>query len=101
MSKNHAFDGLVFVYHLQLRLAVVESIGYCVHLLAADSLNEQLPKLVSGVVQLYRKHSEHYYITQVLLYVIPMRLCYIHVHVCLYHLVPLYDYGCSWEEGMH
>ena len=35
------------------------------HLLAADSLNEQLPKLVPGVIQLYRKQTEHYYITQV------------------------------------
>lgn len=50
---------------LQLRLAVVEAIGYAVHLLSPESLNEQLPRLIPGVTQLYRKHAEHYYITQV------------------------------------
>ena len=50
---------------LQLRVAVVEALGYCVHLLSANALNEQLPRLVPGVVQLYKKQSEHYYITQV------------------------------------
>jgi hypothetical protein len=45
---------------------VVEALGYCVHLLAADALNDQLPRLVPGVVQLYKKQSEHYFITQCL-----------------------------------
>ena len=44
---------------------MVEALGYAVHLLSADALNEQMPRLTQGVIALYRKHSEHYYITQV------------------------------------
>ncbi|XP_011410499.2 PREDICTED: maestro heat-like repeat-containing protein family member 1 [Amphimedon queenslandica] len=50
----------------RLRLAVVEALGYAVHIISAEALNDQLPKLVPGVVQLYKKQSEHYYITQCL-----------------------------------
>ena len=56
---------LFLLFVLQLRLAVVEAIGYAVNLLSPESLNEQLPRLIPGVTQLYRKHAEHYYITQV------------------------------------
>ena len=56
---------LSLLFLLQLRLAVVEAIGYAVNLLSPESLNEQLPRLIPGVTQLYRKHAEHYYITQV------------------------------------
>ena len=44
---------------------MVEALGYAVHLLSADALNEQMPRLTQGVIALYKKHSEHYYITQV------------------------------------
>ena len=49
----------------KLRLAVAEAIGFSVHLCAADALDQQLPKLISGVVQLYKKHPDHYYVSQV------------------------------------
>ena len=45
---------------------MVEALGYSVHIISAEALNEQLPRLVPGVVQLYKKQSEHYYITQVM-----------------------------------
>lgn len=65
-----AYDTLFNVWMLskdaRLRLAVVEALGYCVHLLSAEALNEQLPKLVPGVIQLYKKQTEHYFITQCL-----------------------------------
>lgn len=48
----------------KLRLAVVEAIGYVVHLLSTSQLDGQLPRLIPGVTQLYRKHHEHYYISQ-------------------------------------
>lgn len=50
---------------LQLRMAVAEALGFMVHLLSPAALNDQLPKLLPGIMQLYKKHSEHYYITQV------------------------------------
>ena len=49
----------------QLRMAVAEALGFMVHLLSPTALNDQLPKLLPGIMQLYRKHSEHYYISQV------------------------------------
>ncbi|CAI8027044.1 Maestro heat-like repeat-containing protein family member 1 [Geodia barretti] len=41
-----------------------------VHLLSATALNDQLPKLLPGIMQLYKKHSEHYYISQCLCMVV-------------------------------
>lgn len=55
----------VFVPSNQVRIAVVDAIGFAVHLCAADALNEQLPKLIPGVVQLFKKHTEQYHISQV------------------------------------
>lgn len=46
-------------------MAVAEALGFMVHLLSATALNDQLPKLLPGIMQLYKKHSEHYYISQV------------------------------------
>ncbi len=50
---------------LQLRMAVVEAIGYIVHLVSPAQLDSQLPKLLPLIAQLYKKHQEHYYISQV------------------------------------
>lgn len=50
---------------LQIRLAVAEAIGFAVHLLSQEQLNNQLPSLVHCVLSLYKKHSDHYYISQV------------------------------------
>lgn len=59
----------MFVYSflcvLQVRVAVAEAIGFSVQLVAADALNDQLPRLIPGIVQLYKKHQEHYHISQV------------------------------------
>lgn len=42
----------------QLRLAVVEALGPMSHLLPSEKLEEQLPKLLPGVLALYKKHAE-------------------------------------------
>ncbi|XP_006879292.1 PREDICTED: maestro heat-like repeat-containing protein family member 1 [Elephantulus edwardii] len=42
----------------KLRLAVVEALGPMSHLLPNERLEEQLPKLVPGVLSLYKKHAE-------------------------------------------
>lgn len=50
---------------LQLRVVVVGALGYAAKLLSPQHLDEQLPKLVPSILQLYRKHSEQYILSQV------------------------------------
>ncbi|RMX49356.1 hypothetical protein pdam_00014787 [Pocillopora damicornis] len=47
-----------------IRLAVVDAIGHMTLIMAKDKLEEQLPKLLPGITALYKKHTEHYLITQ-------------------------------------
>ena len=49
----------------QLRLAIVECIGHMTHLMAKEKLEEQLPKILQGMLGLYKKHPEPFHITQV------------------------------------
>lgn len=49
----------------QLRLAVVEALGPMSHLLPSERLEEQLPKLLPGILALYKKHSETFYLSKV------------------------------------
>jgi hypothetical protein len=69
-----SFDQLFNVWLMskesRLRMAVAEALGFMVHLLSATALNDQLPKLLPGIMQLYKKHSEHYYISQCLCMVV-------------------------------
>jgi hypothetical protein len=71
---SSSFDQLFNVWLLskesRLRMAVTEALGFMVHLLSAAALNDQLPKLLPGIMQLYKKHSEHYYISQCLCMVV-------------------------------
>ena len=64
-SLPWVWESLVVHVLPQLRMAVAEALGFMVHLLSSTALNDQLPKLLPGIMQLYRKHSEHYYISQV------------------------------------
>ncbi|XP_062490639.1 maestro heat-like repeat-containing protein family member 1 isoform X2 [Pezoporus occidentalis] len=48
----------------KLRLAVVEALGPMSHLLPAERLEEQLPKLIPGILALYRKHPEAFSISK-------------------------------------
>ncbi|XP_065520234.1 maestro heat-like repeat-containing protein family member 1 isoform X5 [Lathamus discolor] len=48
----------------KLRLAVVEAVGPMSHLLPGDKLEEQLPKLIPGILALYKKHTEAFYISK-------------------------------------
>lgn len=50
---------------LQLRLAVVEALGPMSHLLPSEKLEEQLPKLLPGVLALYKKHAETCHVSKV------------------------------------
>ncbi|XP_063951706.1 maestro heat-like repeat-containing protein family member 1 [Lytechinus pictus] len=48
----------------KLRLIVVEALGPMTHIMTKEKLDEQLPKLVPGILALYKKHQEAFYITQ-------------------------------------
>ena len=58
---------IMFFHFFKVRLAVIEAIGYMSHLLSRDKLEEQIPRLFSGINSLYRKHApaQFYTITQV------------------------------------
>ncbi|NXI95483.1 MROH1 protein, partial [Psophia crepitans] len=49
---------------LQLRLAVVEAVGPMSYLMPGEKLEEQLPKLIPGILALYKKHAEAFYISK-------------------------------------
>lgn len=49
----------------QLRLAVVGALGPMSHLLPSEKLEEQLPRLLPGVLALYRKHAETCHVSKV------------------------------------
>ena len=53
------------IFKSKVRLAVVDAIGHMTHIMSREKLEEQLPKLLPGVTGLYKKHAEHYLITQV------------------------------------
>lgn len=48
----------------KLRLAVIEAIGPMTHIMNRDQLEEQLPKLLHGILGLYKKHHVSFYVTQ-------------------------------------
>ncbi|GAB1601977.1 maestro heat-like repeat-containing protein family member 1 isoform X2 [Argonauta hians] len=50
----------------KLRLAVIEAIGPMTHIMNRSDLEEQLPKLISGILALYKKHQVPFHITQAL-----------------------------------
>ncbi|XP_030731864.2 maestro heat-like repeat-containing protein family member 1 isoform X3 [Globicephala melas] len=63
-----AYD-ILFHHWLQsreakLRLAVVEALGPMSHLLPSEKLEEQLPRLLPGVLGLYKKHAETVHVSR-------------------------------------
>ncbi|XP_077022638.1 maestro heat-like repeat-containing protein family member 1 isoform X3 [Tamandua tetradactyla] len=48
----------------KLRLAVVQALGPMSHLLPNEKLEEQLPKLIPGILSLYKKHSEAFHVSK-------------------------------------
>ncbi|XP_026577633.1 maestro heat-like repeat-containing protein family member 1 [Pseudonaja textilis] len=49
----------------KVRLAVVEALGPMSHLMPSEKLEEQLPRLIPGILALYRKPAEAYYLSKV------------------------------------
>ncbi|XP_077982268.1 maestro heat-like repeat-containing protein family member 1 [Glandiceps talaboti] len=48
----------------RLRLAIVDAVGQMTHLMTSEKLEEQLAKLVPGILALYRRHTEPFHITE-------------------------------------
>lgn len=48
----------------KLRLIVVEALGHMSYILSQNKLEEQLPKLVPAILNLYRRQSDPFHITQ-------------------------------------
>ncbi|XP_053100905.1 maestro heat-like repeat-containing protein family member 1 isoform X2 [Hemicordylus capensis] len=48
----------------KLRVAVVEALGPMSHLMPSEKLEEQLPRLLPGLLALYRRPSEAYYVSK-------------------------------------
>ncbi|KAG8428895.1 hypothetical protein GDO86_018963, partial [Hymenochirus boettgeri] len=47
-----------------VRLAVVEALGPMSHLLPNEKLEEQIPRLIPGILSLYKKNVETFYVTK-------------------------------------
>ncbi|CAJ0940214.1 unnamed protein product [Ranitomeya imitator] len=52
----------------KVRLAVVEALGPMSHLLPNEKLEEQLSRLLPGILSLYKKNVEPYYVTKLFLF---------------------------------
>ncbi|ESO87809.1 hypothetical protein LOTGIDRAFT_234834 [Lottia gigantea] len=48
----------------KLRLAIIEALGHMCHIMDQDKLEEQLPRMLQGIMGLYKKHPEPFHITQ-------------------------------------
>uniref|UniRef100_A0A8C3SI65 Maestro heat like repeat family member 1 n=1 Tax=Chelydra serpentina TaxID=8475 RepID=A0A8C3SI65_CHESE len=69
--SNEIFNAYDVLFHIwlqsreaKLRLAVVKALGPMSHLMPSEKLEEQLPKLVPGILALYKKHAEAFYVTK-------------------------------------
>ena len=49
----------------QLRLAIVDALGPMSHIMTTSKLDEQLPRLLQGILALYKKHPDSFHVTQV------------------------------------
>ncbi|XP_065915103.1 maestro heat-like repeat-containing protein family member 1 [Dysidea avara] len=81
----------------RIRLAVAEAIGFAVHLLSQEQLNAQLPSLVHCVLSLYKKHSDHYYISQCMFMIVEAAIkkeCIALNGLMDVILVTLHQYSC-------
>ncbi|XP_076448959.1 maestro heat-like repeat-containing protein family member 1 isoform X1 [Babylonia areolata] len=48
----------------KLRLQIVEAVGHMTHIMEKEKLAEQFPKILQGILGLYKRHPEPYHITQ-------------------------------------
>ena len=49
----------------QLRLAIVEAVGYMTHCFSPERLTSEIGKIIAGFLGLYKRHTDYYFITQV------------------------------------
>lgn len=61
----HADHIFCIILISQLRLIVVEALGHMSYILSQNKLEEQLPKLIPAILNLYRRQSDPFHVTQV------------------------------------
>ncbi|XP_077869460.1 maestro heat-like repeat-containing protein family member 1 [Saccoglossus kowalevskii] len=68
LEMYSAYDILFNVWlktnEAKLRLAIVDAVGHMTNLMTSDKLEEQLPRLIPGILGLYRRHNEPFHITE-------------------------------------
>ncbi|XP_075437570.1 maestro heat-like repeat-containing protein family member 1, partial [Ascaphus truei] len=58
------FNSWLQIRESKVRLAVVEALGPMSHLLPNEKLEEQLPRLIPGILSLYKKNVDAFYVTK-------------------------------------
>uniref|UniRef100_A0A8C5QFI2 Maestro heat-like repeat-containing protein family member 1 n=1 Tax=Leptobrachium leishanense TaxID=445787 RepID=A0A8C5QFI2_9ANUR len=59
----------------KVRLAVVEALGPMSHLLPNEKLEEHLPRLIPGIISLYKKNVESFFVTKSLCQILESSVC--------------------------
>ncbi|CAH2286289.1 maestro heat-like repeat-containing family member 1 isoform X1 [Pelobates cultripes] len=59
----------------KVRLAVVEALGPMSHLLPNEKLEEHLPRLIPGIISLYKKNVEAFFVTKSLCQILESSVC--------------------------
>ncbi|XP_022082273.1 maestro heat-like repeat-containing protein family member 1 [Acanthaster planci] len=61
---DHIFNAWQQSKEAKLRLMVVEALGHMSKIILQERLEEQVPKLIPSVLNLYKKHPEPFFVTQ-------------------------------------
>ena len=58
----------IFFHILQLRVGIVLAVGQISYILSQSQLSDLLPRLIPGIMMLYKKHADQLPITEVIFY---------------------------------
>ncbi|KAG1682946.1 Maestro heat-like repeat-containing protein family member 1 [Nymphon striatum] len=64
VSYDILFGSWLNTRDLKLKWAIIEAVGNMSHLMSKEKVEEQLARLISGMLGLYKKHQDHYNITR-------------------------------------
>ena len=62
------FNNWIKTNDVKLRQLVIESIGHSVNIMSREKLELDLVKIFPGLLSLYKKHSDHFIVSQVNLF---------------------------------
>lgn len=64
-AHEFLFNSWIKTNDPKVRQITIESIGHFVNLISRDKLETDISKIIPGLLSLYRKHSDHFIISQV------------------------------------